>query len=87
MPKLKFDRSQIVYTYSGIRPLPASNASEPGLISRDHSAPVIEPDAGRPFAIIRWLVVSGRPSAVLRKKWQIRYSSGLVASVLNQPAL
>jgi len=52
LPKLKFDRSQIVYTYSGIRPLPASNASEPGLISRDHSAPVIEPDAGRPFAII-----------------------------------
>ena len=52
LPKLDFDRSQIVYTYSGIRPLPASNASEPGLISRDHSAPVIEPDAGRPFAII-----------------------------------
>ncbi|MGU3399736.1 glycerol-3-phosphate dehydrogenase/oxidase [Brucellaceae bacterium D45D] len=52
LPKLKFDRSQIVYTYSGIRPLPASNASEPGLISRDHSAPVIEPDIDRPFAII-----------------------------------
>lgn len=52
LPKLKFDRSQIVYTYSGIRPLPASSASEPGLISRDHSAPVIEPDASRPFAII-----------------------------------
>lgn len=52
LPKLKFDRSQIVYTYSGIRPLPASNASEPGLISRDHSAPIIEPDTGRPFPII-----------------------------------
>lgn len=52
LPKLQFDRKQIVYAYSGIRPLPASNASEPGLISRDHSAPVIEPDAKRPFAII-----------------------------------
>ncbi len=52
LPKLTFERSQIVYTYSGIRPLPASNASEPGLISRDHSAPVIEPDVSRPFAII-----------------------------------
>lgn len=52
LPNLSFDRSQIVYTYSGIRPLPASNASEPGLISRDHSAPVMEPDASRPFAII-----------------------------------
>lgn len=52
LPKLQFDRSQIIYAYSGIRPLPASNASEPGLISRDHSAPVIEPDETRPFAII-----------------------------------
>nr|WP_235889405.1 glycerol-3-phosphate dehydrogenase/oxidase [Brucella gallinifaecis] len=52
LPKLKFDHSQIVYTYSGIRPLPASNASEPGLISRDHSAPLIEPETGRPFPII-----------------------------------
>lgn len=52
LPKLKFDRSQIIYAYSGIRPLPASDASEPGLISRDHSAPVIEPDETRPFAII-----------------------------------
>lgn len=52
LPKLEFDRSQIIYAYSGIRPLPASDASEPGLISRDHSAPVIEPDEKRPFAII-----------------------------------
>ncbi|MBV2143056.1 glycerol-3-phosphate dehydrogenase/oxidase [Falsochrobactrum sp. TDYN1] len=52
LPKLQFDRKQIVYAYSGIRPLPASNASEPGLISRDHSAPIIEPDRERPFAII-----------------------------------
>ena len=52
LPGLTFSRDQIVYTYSGIRPLPASNASEPGLISRDHSAPVIEPERSRPFPII-----------------------------------
>ncbi|KTQ84423.1 glycerol-3-phosphate dehydrogenase [Aureimonas ureilytica] len=52
LPGLSFDRSQIVYTYSGIRPLPASDASNPGLISRDHSAPVTEPGAGRSFPII-----------------------------------
>ena len=52
LPGLEFSRDQIVYTYSGIRPLPASNASEPGLISRDHSAPAIEPDGSRPFPII-----------------------------------
>ncbi len=52
LPSLRFDRNQVTYSYSGIRPLPASDASSPGLISRDHSAPVFEPQAGRPFPII-----------------------------------
>ncbi len=52
LPGLEFDRSQIVYTYAGIRPLPASDAANPGLISRDHSAPVLEPNARRPFPVI-----------------------------------
>lgn len=52
LPKLDFSRDQIVYAYSGIRPLPASDASNPGLISRDHSAPVSEPAEGRPFPVI-----------------------------------
>ncbi|MCG6113540.1 MAG: FAD-dependent oxidoreductase, partial [Paracoccus sp.] len=34
LPKLSFDRARIVYAYSGIRPLPASDATNPGLISR-----------------------------------------------------
>ena len=52
MPSLQVVSDDIVYAYSGIRPLPASDASAPGLISRDHSAPVNEPDATRPFAVI-----------------------------------
>ncbi len=52
LPSLRFDRDQVTYSYSGIRPLPASDASSPGLISRDHSAPVFERQAGRPFPII-----------------------------------
>lgn len=36
-PTIKVDRSDIVYTYSGVRPLPASNADSAGQISRDHS--------------------------------------------------
>jgi glycerol-3-phosphate dehydrogenase len=52
LPKLDFGREQIVYAYSGIRPLPASDASNPGLISRDHSAPVAEPTESRPFSVI-----------------------------------
>lgn len=52
LPSLTFSRDQVVYTYSGIRPLPASDASSPGLISRDHSAPVSEPTLDRPFPVI-----------------------------------
>lgn len=52
LPGLAFDRGQIVYAYAGIRPLPASDATAPGLISRDHSAPVAEPAEGRSFPII-----------------------------------
>lgn len=53
LPGLRFDRAQIVYAYAGIRPLPASDATAPGLISRDHSAPVAEPQGTR-----RWPIIS-----------------------------
>jgi glycerol-3-phosphate dehydrogenase len=53
LPGLAFDRSQVVYAYSGIRPLPASEGVAPGLISRDHSAPVDEPAGAR-----RWPIMS-----------------------------
>ena len=52
LPGIAVSRDQIVYTYSGIRPLPASDASTPGLISRDHSAPVIEASDTRPWPVI-----------------------------------
>lgn len=52
LPGLRFDRSQIVYAYAGIRPLPNSEGVAPGLISRDHSAPVAEPEGARQWPII-----------------------------------
>lgn len=52
LPSLRFERDQVTYSYSGIRPLPASDASSPGLISRDHSAPVAEAEGNRPFPVI-----------------------------------
>ena len=52
LPGLRFHAGQIVHAYAGIRPLPVSDAATPGLISRDHSAPVAEPDATRPFPVI-----------------------------------
>lgn len=52
LPGLDFDESQIVYSYSGIRPLPHSSSVAPGLISRDHCAPLAEPSQNRPFPVI-----------------------------------
>lgn len=53
LPLLDFHKGQIVYAYSGIRPLPASDGTAPGLISRDHSAPVAPPEGAR-----RWPIIS-----------------------------
>ncbi|MFT4012693.1 MAG: glycerol-3-phosphate dehydrogenase/oxidase [Paracoccus sp. (in: a-proteobacteria)] len=53
LPGLEFDPGQIVYAYAGIRPLPNSEGVAPGLISRDHSAPVAEAQGAR-----RWPIVS-----------------------------
>ena len=52
LPEIVVTRDQIIFTYSGIRPLPASDRSTVGLISRDHSVSVIETDNTRKFPII-----------------------------------
>ena len=41
-PDVSVERSDIVFTFSGVRPLPASDASTTGQISRDHSIRTIE---------------------------------------------
>lgn len=51
-PGLAFSEDQIVYRYAGIRPLPNSEGVAPGLISRDHSAPLVPAAPGRPFSVI-----------------------------------
>jgi len=50
-PGIPIQREQIVYQFSGVRPLPAADASTPGQISRDHSIKVSEPGDGLPFPI------------------------------------
>lgn len=52
LPGLVFDTAQIIFTYSGIRPLPYSSGVAAGLISRDHSAPEHTADTTRPFPVI-----------------------------------
>ncbi|NAZ36361.1 glycerol-3-phosphate dehydrogenase/oxidase [Rubellimicrobium sp. CFH 75288] len=51
-PHLDFAREQVRHVYAGVRPLPHSDAATPGLISRDHSAPVAEPEGDRPFPVV-----------------------------------
>lgn len=45
-PTIKVDRSHIVYTFSGVRPLPSSEDSRTGTISRDHSIRTVEKRSG-----------------------------------------
>ncbi|MCY4061989.1 MAG: glycerol-3-phosphate dehydrogenase/oxidase [Chloroflexi bacterium] len=50
-PTVKLERSNIVFTFSGVRPLPYSEGDRTGQISRDHSIQTIAPEAERLFPI------------------------------------
>jgi glycerol-3-phosphate dehydrogenase len=50
-PSIRMDRSQVVFRFCGVRPLPRSDALTPGQISRDHSYPVLAPGNGIDFPI------------------------------------
>lgn len=47
-PTIELDRSDIVFTYSGIRPLPRHDDIKPGLVSRDYRIEVDQDRAGSP---------------------------------------
>lgn len=42
-PDISVKHAQIVFTFSGVRPLPASDANSTAQISRDHSTKIVEP--------------------------------------------
>lgn len=50
-PGMHVDRSHIVFTFSGVRPLPATDANTTGQISRDHSIELLDPDSAIEFPI------------------------------------
>ncbi|WP_317983599.1 glycerol-3-phosphate dehydrogenase/oxidase [Pseudarthrobacter sulfonivorans] len=52
-PGIHVDRGQIVYTFSGVRPLPRHDATQPGFVSRDYR---IERQAVGPGAVVFSLV-------------------------------
>jgi glycerol-3-phosphate dehydrogenase len=51
-PSIKLDRSHIVFMFSGVRPLPSTETSTTGQISRDHSIRVVEPDQEISFPVL-----------------------------------
>ncbi len=51
-PTIHVDRSHIVFTFSGVRPLPVADAKRTGQISRDHSIEVIEPAGENNFPLL-----------------------------------
>lgn len=50
-PAIQLDRSQVVFRFCGVRPLPHSDASVTARISRDHSIRVIPPSEHNRFPI------------------------------------
>ena len=50
-PSIGVDRSHIKFSFSGVRPLPASEAATAGQISRDHSIRTLQPGNGLTFPI------------------------------------
>lgn len=51
-PHIYVDRSHVVFWFTGVRPLPASDASTAGQISRDHSIRTLEAGNGLNFPIL-----------------------------------
>jgi glycerol-3-phosphate dehydrogenase len=56
-PHVPVDRSRIVYTFSGIRPLPRHEDTAPGFVSRDYR---IETDADGPLGVPVLSLVGGK---------------------------
>lgn len=50
-PNITVERSQIVYQFSGVRPLPANEEGRTGAISRDHQIQTMEAGDGRAFPV------------------------------------
>lgn len=55
-PDIAVSRDQIVYTFSGVRPLPRHDATQPGFVSRDYRIERRAPEAGGSGAVVLSLV-------------------------------
>ena len=57
-PRIQVDRSQIVFTFSGVRPLARSDTVRAGQISRDHTVEEYEIEGDRP--VIVYSLIGGK---------------------------
>nr|WP_311380759.1 glycerol-3-phosphate dehydrogenase/oxidase [Arthrobacter sp. ISL-28] len=55
-PDIVVHREQIVYSFSGVRPLPRHDATQPGFVSRDYRIERRAPEAGGSGAVVLSLV-------------------------------
>ena len=58
LPGLTIERSQIVFHFSGVRPLPNTDEEFTGLVSREHHIQVLEPDQEHTFPV--YCLVGGK---------------------------
>ncbi len=81
-PEVRVQRSDIVFGFTGVRPLPASDASTAGQISRDHSLRITEATEERPFPI--YSMVGGKWTSF---RAFAEESSDSVLAALKQPRI
>jgi glycerol-3-phosphate dehydrogenase len=81
-PSIPVERSQVVFRFCGVRPLPRSEALTPGQISRDHSYPVLPPGNGVDFPI--YSLVGGKWTTFRALAEQV---SGEILRVLGRPRI
>jgi len=50
-PDIEIKEQEIVFSFSGVRPLPSSNTATNGQISRNHSIHILPPEGDRPYPV------------------------------------
>ncbi|MBC7835062.1 MAG: glycerol-3-phosphate dehydrogenase/oxidase [Phycisphaerales bacterium] len=66
LPSAGLTREQVLFTFSGVRPLPASNDSETGAITRRHVIHEHRPESGAPAVSPPLLSIVGRKLTTFR---------------------
>lgn len=97
-PHIRIEPQQILYRFSGIRPLPRSDAAVTGQISRNHQCRVSEPTEQRPYPILsmvggKWTTfrafgeqVADRVLAQLKRERRVNTANLAIGGGLDYPS-